>query len=65
MSVLGISASAALDLPTGATVVCAFGVTLLAGWLVARLTGWRAARPEDAVVAETGPAAPRDGSAVR
>jgi zinc/manganese transport system permease protein len=30
VSVLGISASAALDLPTGATVVCAFGVMLLA-----------------------------------
>jgi zinc/manganese transport system permease protein len=30
VSVLGISASAALDLPTGATVVCAFGGMLLA-----------------------------------
>jgi zinc/manganese transport system permease protein len=30
VSVLGLSASAALDLPTGATVVCAFGATLLA-----------------------------------
>jgi zinc/manganese transport system permease protein len=30
VSVLGITASAALDLPTGATVVCAFGVTLAA-----------------------------------
>jgi zinc/manganese transport system permease protein len=30
VSVVGISASAALDLPTGATVVCAFGVMLLA-----------------------------------
>jgi zinc/manganese transport system permease protein len=29
VSVLGISASAVLDLPTGATVVCAFGATLL------------------------------------
>lgn len=30
VSVLGISASAVLDLPTGATVVCAFGASLLA-----------------------------------
>jgi len=30
VSVVGISASAAFDLPTGATVVCAFGVMLLA-----------------------------------
>jgi zinc/manganese transport system permease protein len=41
VSVLGISASATLDLPTGATVVCAFGVTLLVGWVVVRFTGWR------------------------
>jgi len=39
VSVLGVAASAALDLPTGATVVCAFGATLLAGWALARLTG--------------------------
>jgi zinc/manganese transport system permease protein len=43
VSVLGITASAALDLPTGATVVCAFGITLLVGWAFARLTGWRPA----------------------
>jgi zinc/manganese transport system permease protein len=30
VSVIGVIASAALDLPTGATVVCAFGVTLIA-----------------------------------
>ena len=30
VSVLGMIASAALDLPTGATIVCAFGVILLA-----------------------------------
>jgi len=30
VSVLGMVASAALDLPTGATVVCAFGLTLVA-----------------------------------
>ena len=41
VSVLGVTASAALDLPTGATVVCAFGVTLLAFWPVARLAGRR------------------------
>jgi zinc/manganese transport system permease protein len=41
VSVLGISASATLDLPTGATVVCAFGFTLLVGWVVVRFTGWR------------------------
>ena len=29
VSVLGMVASAALDLPTGATIVCAFGVILL------------------------------------
>jgi zinc/manganese transport system permease protein len=40
VSVLGMVASAALDLPTGATVVCAFGLTLIVfgfgfrvGWL--------------------------------
>ncbi len=34
VSVLGMAASAVFDLPTGATVVCAFGVTLVALWLV-------------------------------
>jgi zinc/manganese transport system permease protein len=38
VSVLGVTASAALDLPTGATVVCAFGLTLLAFWPIARLS---------------------------
>jgi hypothetical protein len=32
-----VIASALLDTPTGATVVCAFGVTLAAFWLVVRL----------------------------
>jgi zinc/manganese transport system permease protein len=41
VSVVGITASAALDLPTGATVVCAFGVTLLALAIVAGSLGWR------------------------
>jgi zinc/manganese transport system permease protein len=36
VSVVGVAASAMLDLPTGATVVCAFGVVLLAFWIVAR-----------------------------
>jgi zinc/manganese transport system permease protein len=34
VSVLGITASAALDLPTGAAVVCAFGVALVILWLL-------------------------------
>ncbi len=37
VSVIGITASAALDLPTGATVVCAFGVALVAVWLAQRV----------------------------
>lgn len=41
VSVLGMAASAAFDLPTGATVVCAFGLTLLASAVLARLFGWR------------------------
>ena len=43
VSVLGMAASAAFDLPTGATVVCAFGLTLLAFAVLARLVGWRPA----------------------
>jgi zinc/manganese transport system permease protein len=42
VSVLGMMASAAFDLPTGATVVCAFGVTLSVFALAIRL-GWLAA----------------------
>jgi len=38
VSVLGMVASAALDLPTGATVVCAFGATLIAFWVGARVS---------------------------
>jgi zinc/manganese transport system permease protein len=37
VSVLGVAASASLDLPTGATIVCAFGVTLLAFWVGFRI----------------------------
>lgn len=36
VSLLGIVASAALDLPTGATVVCVFAVTLVALWGISR-----------------------------
>jgi zinc/manganese transport system permease protein len=43
VSTVGIVASAALDLPTGATVVCTFGVMLLVFALVAWLFGWRPA----------------------
>ena len=39
VSVLAMVASAALDLPTGATVVCAFGATLLALAIAVRLRG--------------------------
>ncbi len=42
VSVIGVAASAALDLPTGATVVCAFGVSLLA---LAAVLRFRPARP--------------------
>ena len=38
VSVIGMTASAALDLPTGATVVCAFGLALIAVWLLRRMT---------------------------
>ena len=37
LSVLGVALSAALDLPTGATVVCALGLGLLVVWPLARL----------------------------
>lgn len=45
VSVIGMAASAVLDLPTGATVVCAFGLTLLLLWGVVQLTGRRLTRP--------------------
>jgi zinc/manganese transport system permease protein len=44
VSILGMVASAAFDLPTGATVVCTFGLTLLVFGLVAWLSGWRPAK---------------------
>src|SRR5262249_51476778 len=40
VSVIGITASAVFDLPTGATVVCAFGATLIVLW-----AAFQAARP--------------------
>ena len=39
VSIVGIAASATLDLPTGATVVCAFGLTLLLLAVVQLLRG--------------------------
>ena len=39
VSVVGIAASATLDLPTGATVVCVFGAALLLGWAFVRVSG--------------------------
>jgi zinc/manganese transport system permease protein len=41
VSIVGVAASALLDLPTGATVVCAFGVMLLGLWGAIRVLGWR------------------------
>ena len=35
VSVLGVTASAALDLPTGATIVCVFGISLVVLWAIA------------------------------
>jgi zinc/manganese transport system permease protein len=50
VSVVGIAASATLDLPTGATVVCVFGAALLLGWAFVRAAGWSAhARPRHGV----------------
>ena len=40
VSVIGMTASALFDLPTGATVVCAFGLTLIVLW-----AAFQAARP--------------------
>ncbi len=46
VSVIGMAGSAALDLPTGATVVCAFGLTLLAWSGLTFLAKWRKNRVE-------------------
>src|SRR5262249_2584119 len=40
VSVIAMLASAAFDLPTGATVVCAFGLSLLALGGLVKATGW-------------------------
>lgn len=48
VSVIGMAGSAALDLPTGATVVCAFALTLLALWGVRVYVRPAAAPPDDA-----------------
>jgi zinc/manganese transport system permease protein len=44
VSVIGMIASAALDLPTGAAVVCAFGATLVVFWVATRGALWRRGR---------------------
>jgi ABC-type Mn2+/Zn2+ transport system permease subunit len=43
VSVIGMVASAVLDLPTGATVVCAFGLTLFGWWGLTRPSARRSA----------------------
>jgi zinc/manganese transport system permease protein len=64
VSILGMVASAAFDLPTGATVVCTFGLTLLGFALIAWLFGWRP--PKGApVLAPTMTAAPRPERSAR
>jgi zinc/manganese transport system permease protein len=35
VSILGVTASAAIDLPTGATIVCVFGLSLVVLWAIA------------------------------
>src|SRR5437660_9668065 len=58
VSILGIIASAALDLPTGATVVCTFGLTLLVFALIARISGWRPATGAAALASRGTPPTP-------
>jgi zinc/manganese transport system permease protein len=55
VSVLAIAASATLDLPTGATIVCAFGVSLLALGVALRLSGWQGRLGGAALASSTGP----------
>ncbi len=60
VSVLGVAASAAFDLPTGATVVCAFGLMLVVLWAVYLRWGQRydvAPLKDDAVRRVTRPGA--------
>jgi zinc/manganese transport system permease protein len=47
VSVVGMLASAGWDLPTGATVVCAFAITLLVFWALGRFFGWRPVRARE------------------
>ena len=42
VSLIGTVESAVLDLPSGATVVCAFGLTLLGWWGMIRLKSTQA-----------------------
>jgi zinc/manganese transport system permease protein len=58
VSVLGIGASAALDLPTGATVVCAFGAMLL---VLALVQLGRGVRPADRARRTLSPGGPANG----
>jgi len=59
VSVIAMVASAALDLPTGATVVCAFGLMLLILGILVKLGGWRVTGPHAwSVTAEVLPERP-------
>lgn len=63
VSVIGMVASAALDLPTGATIVCAFGLSLLAFAMGTWLFGLRP-RTGAAILAPPDPAGDERLSAV-
>jgi len=65
VSVLGMAASAAFDLPTGATVVCAFGLTLLAFAVLGRLFGWRPSTGAAVLAPATTGGQPREGERAR
>jgi len=65
VSVLGMAASAAFDLPTGATVVCAFGLTLLAFAVLAWLFGWRPSTGASVLAAATTGGQPGEGERAR
>jgi zinc/manganese transport system permease protein len=60
VSVIAMVASAVLDLPTGATVVCAFGIALLALGAIAKLIGRPLAGRVAATPANPAPAAGRE-----
>jgi len=45
VSVIGMVASASFDLPTGATVVCAFGITLIALWAAFKTVALKTVKP--------------------